>query len=80
MSEPSSQQLIDATNMLCRYVAENLEEGWTIRLLMSSDASELELVNPDTDDIEHVDSEQGVSVIESMCKVSHEFFEEDEAE
>lgn len=46
------QRLTSAVNDLAQFVMENLPEGWTIQLDLTSEEAGLSLFNPDGDEIE----------------------------
>lgn len=45
-------QLIAASNLLCEHVAENLPVGWELRLTMYQGDADLELFDPNGDEVE----------------------------
>ena len=62
------QELIDACNLLCRFVEENLPADWEIVLHMGSEEAYLDLINPEGDDIEFSTADQGESTIAGLCE------------
>lgn len=72
LSREEHRALIDALNLLCKYVDENLRPGWEITLTMNSDECYMDLTDPDGEDVEFEGGEMNYSSIVSACDSSKE--------
>jgi hypothetical protein len=61
------KRLIDAANLLCDEVRDNLPDGWEISLVMNKDEAYLSLTNPDGDDTDYDGGEHNYSSITAAC-------------
>lgn len=71
-SEECHRQLIDACNLICEHVSENLPSGWELLLSMCADEAELTLLNPDGDRVELRAAEWRRSLIDDACEEARE--------
>lgn len=67
-----NQQLIDACNLLCKYVSENLPEGWMIELQMMQDDCDVTLYDPQGNVIQDQIGDGDYSVFAEMCAYAKE--------
>lgn len=80
MPKEQQQALIDAVNLICEFVEENLPEGWSLSLAMNSEESYLELTNPNGDDVDIPSAEYGHSGLAQACDEAAYLERQDESE
>ena len=64
------KELIDAANLLCRFVETNIPRGCRLDVCMSRDEAYLSLTDPDGEDRELPTADAGVSSIRDACEVA----------
>lgn len=68
----TDRQLIDAVNLLCQYVDENLPRGWEITLTMRNGEAEATLTDPFGEDVWTDAADYNVSTLRDMCDTAKE--------
>ena len=71
ITEAEHKELIDAMNLICKYVAKNMKEGWELILTMSKDEAYLDLYDEEYEIVETSYTDYGVSCIATACEVSN---------
>lgn len=73
MQNPTEQQLIDATNLLCDYVSQHLRPGWNMTLTMNNEEAYLTLEDEDCVDHNDIESGPDVSGVTALIEYAREY-------
>ena len=71
MPEATNSELIDAMNLLSEHVDGRLPHGYCIRINMRNDEADIELIDPDGENVD-LSSEVEVSPLnDAICNAKH---------